>query len=65
MIGAAQAAFGIDPQPFEKLLDVREGSLKPRDLDPVPLFGEYLKEISQSSTRSTASRDRRTDERLH
>ena len=33
--------------PFEKLLDVREGRLKPRDLDPVQLLASYLKEISQ------------------
>ena len=47
VIQRAREAFGIDATPFEKLLDVREGRLKPRDLDPVPLLASYLKEISQ------------------
>jgi hypothetical protein len=47
VIRQAQEAFGIDAAPFEKLLAVREGSLKPRDLDPVQLLASYLKEISQ------------------
>ena len=36
----------MDAAPFEKLLDVRDGRLKPREMDPVTLLGEYLKEIS-------------------
>jgi hypothetical protein len=47
VIRRASETFGIDGTPFEKLLDVREGSLKPRELDPVQLLGSYLKEISQ------------------
>jgi hypothetical protein len=47
VIRQAQEAFGIDAAPFEMLLAVREGSLKPRDLDPVQLLASYLKEISQ------------------
>ena len=47
VIRRASEAFGIDGTPFEKLLDVREGSLKPRELDPVQLLASYLKEISQ------------------
>ena len=47
VIRRASEAFGIDGTPFERLLDVREGSLKPRDLDPVQLLASYLKEISQ------------------
>jgi hypothetical protein len=46
VIGAAQSAFGIDPQPFLNLLEFREGKLKPRDLQPSPLFGEYLRQIN-------------------
>jgi len=42
----AREAFGIDPVPFLKLLDLREQVVKPRDLDPVPLLEEYLKQIS-------------------
>jgi len=45
VVGAAQEAFGIDPQPFLKLLDVREGIAKPSDLEPEPLFSEYIKQI--------------------
>jgi hypothetical protein len=47
VIRRARETFGIDATPFERLLDVREGSLKARDLDPVQLLGSYLKEISQ------------------
>ena len=43
----AGEVFGIDATPFEKLLDVREGRLKARDIDPQVLLASYLKEISQ------------------
>ena len=45
-VAAAQSAFGIDPQPFLTLLDVREGTLNPRDVQPSPLFAEYLGQIN-------------------
>ena len=35
----ARERFGIDPAPFEKLLDVREGRIKPREMDPVAAAG--------------------------
>jgi predicted nucleotidyltransferase len=43
----AQAAerFGIDAAPFNALLDLREEKIKPRELDPGPVFGSYLKQI--------------------
>jgi hypothetical protein len=47
VIQCAREAFAFDATPFEKLLDVREGRLKPRDIDPVQLLASYLKEISQ------------------
>jgi hypothetical protein len=47
VIRRAGEAFAIDGTPFERLLDVREGNLKPRDLDPMQLLASYLKEISQ------------------
>ena len=47
VIQRAREVFAIDAAPFEKLLDVREGRLKPRDIDPVLLLASYLKEISQ------------------
>ncbi len=46
VIERAQEAFGIDPQPFLKLLDVREDRIKPGELDPVPLLVSYLQGIS-------------------
>ena len=38
--------FGIDALPFEKLLDIREDRMKPRDVEPVALLGSYLLAIS-------------------
>ena len=46
VIQRARETFAIDASPFERLLDVREGRLKPREVDPVPLLDSYLKEIS-------------------
>ena len=40
------AAFGFDPEPFETLLDLREGKGKPRAANPRILFSEYLKQIA-------------------
>jgi predicted nucleotidyltransferase len=37
--------IGIDPGPFEKLLDVREGRAKAKDVTPRALFEEYLARI--------------------
>jgi hypothetical protein len=47
IIEQAQASFGIDPLPFQKLLDLREERLKPRTLEPLPLLTTYLVEISK------------------
>jgi len=41
----AQEKFGLDPAPFLKVLDLREGKIKPRALDPGKLFAEYLRAI--------------------
>jgi predicted nucleotidyltransferase len=46
VIEQARKAFGIDTAPFDRLLDLREEKIKPRDLDPEALLGPYLKEIS-------------------
>jgi len=46
VVAAARERFGIDPLPFDKLLDVREGLLKPRDLEPTALMGAYLRGIA-------------------
>lgn len=45
VIQQARERFGIDPSPFEKLLDLREQKTRPRDLDPAALFGSYLAQI--------------------
>ena len=39
-------AFAFDPAAFETLLDVREGRLKAREMDPAKLLGPYLDAIS-------------------
>jgi len=47
VLAAAQQQFGINPAPFEQLLDVREERIKPRDLDATSLLGGYLEGISK------------------
>ena len=46
VIAAARDHFGIDPLPFDRLLDVRERLLKARQVEPAALLGSYLKGIS-------------------
>jgi hypothetical protein len=46
VIQAARQHFGLDAGPFEKLLDIREERIKPRDVDPVGLFDAYVAGIS-------------------
>jgi hypothetical protein len=46
VIQAARQHFGVDIAPFEKLLDIREELIKPRDVDPVGLFDAYVAGIS-------------------
>src|SRR5215813_14971101 len=45
VIDESRLVFGIDASPFEKLLDLREDKIKPKDLDAAALIGPYLKEI--------------------
>jgi len=45
VIEQARERLGIDAAPFLKLLDVREEKIKPRDIEPVPLLADYLKQI--------------------
>ena len=42
VVTGAAAAFGMDPLPFEKLLDIREERIKPREVDPLSLLDAYL-----------------------
>ena len=39
------AKLGLDTVPFETLLDLRQQTKKPRDVEPGPLFENYLKAI--------------------
>ena len=45
VIEAAQRRFGFDGTPFEKMLDIREDKIKPRDVEPVGLLASYLEGI--------------------
>lgn len=45
VIAKTRERFGIDPSPFEAILDLREGKRKPRDVDPSPLFESYLVQV--------------------
>jgi hypothetical protein len=45
-IERAAARFAFDPLPFEKLLDVREERIKPREADAAVLLAPYLQGIS-------------------
>lgn len=45
IVEQARTSFGIDPSPFLTVLDLREKKIKPRDLDPGPVFENYLNQI--------------------
>ena len=45
IVEQARETFGIDPEPFTKLLDLREERIKARDLEPIGLLDSYLKQI--------------------
>ena len=47
VIARAREEFGFDALPFEKLLDIREERLKPREVEPVILLGSYLEGIGK------------------
>jgi hypothetical protein len=46
IISAARDHFAIDSSPFERLLELREERIKPRDLDPVLVLSGYLEGIA-------------------
>jgi hypothetical protein len=41
-IAQASRRFGFDPLPFEKLLAIREETLKAREVEPIPLLASYM-----------------------
>jgi predicted nucleotidyltransferase len=45
IIGQAHEHFGIDPAPFEKLLELREEKIKPKDIEPRSVFAAYMRQI--------------------
>jgi len=45
IIERARERFGIDPAPFNSLLDLREEKIKPKEIEPELLLASYLKEI--------------------
>jgi predicted nucleotidyltransferase len=45
ILAAAERKFGIDPQPFLRLLEIREQKAKAGSLEPGLAFDTYLKEI--------------------
>jgi hypothetical protein len=47
VIERAHEQFGIDTDPFERLLAIREEHIKPRDLEPVTLLASYLDGIGK------------------
>jgi hypothetical protein len=42
VVRAVASTFAVDPAPFEKLLDLREEQVKPREVDPLALLDAYL-----------------------
>jgi len=46
IVEQARDHFGLDPAPFQKLLDIREERLKPREADAAALLTSYLQGIS-------------------
>jgi len=47
IIAAAHEKFGIDPAPFNTLIDRREEKIKPGEIEPVALLAAYLNEIGK------------------
>jgi hypothetical protein len=47
-VGRAAAAFGIDPKPFEQLLDLREEKVKPGGVEPEALLTAYMSQIEKA-----------------
>src|SRR6202167_1613269 len=47
IIERAQERFGLDPAPFNTLLDLREQKGKPSEMEPVTLLAAYMIEIGR------------------
>ena len=47
VIAEAQRHFGLNPEPFLKLLDLREQRIKPREVNPFTVLAPYLDGINK------------------
>ncbi len=47
VVEQAHAQFGIDPAPFERLLEVREGRIKSKEIEPRPVLAAYIAQIQK------------------
>ncbi len=47
IVRSAAREFGIDPNPFQQLLDLREQKAKPRETEPEPLLAVYMQQIEK------------------
>jgi hypothetical protein len=47
IIERARERFGIDPAPFNSLLDLREEKSKPKEIEPEALLAAYMNEIGK------------------
>ncbi len=47
IVAALEFRFGLASQPFYTLLDLREGKLKSKSVEPVLLFEEYLAQVNR------------------
>lgn len=45
ILAAVREKLGADTEPLQRILDFREGKIKARQLDPVPVFESYLRAI--------------------
>ena len=45
VVKQAHERFGIETESFDQLLGLREQKLKPKDIDPARLLGDYMKQI--------------------
>jgi hypothetical protein len=46
-VEAAGSRFAIETEPFLTLLGQREGTIKPKEIEPEPLFGRYIIQIEK------------------
>jgi len=47
IVEAAGARFGIETEPLLTLLGQREGTIKPKEIEPEPLFSRYIIQIEK------------------